>query len=247
VRPSRRSFALAVVPALLALGACGSAIAPASRLLGTAPVPSEAAATPTAVRPTTTGAAGATSTAAPSATTANAGTTAPAPASSAPAPPASTAASAPQPTSGGAPPTTATGAVTRVTAMYTSIGYSISGAEAACLAGATDPSVLGAVEAGGDAAIVGKVAGGLVQALAKCEPESFLKEQDDITVDDYKVDATQARCVTKALDAAAVADAVIAQAYFEGTTTLPADKMQRLIDQLTPCVGAAKAREIVTT
>ena len=131
--------------------------------------------------------------------------------------------------------------------MYTSIGYSISGAEAACLAGATDPTVLAAVEAGGDAAIVGKVAGGLVQALAKCEPESFLKEQDEITVDDYKVDAAQARCVTKALDAAAVADAVVAQAYFEGTTTLPADKMQRLIDQLTPCVGAAKAREIVTT
>ena len=135
----------------------------------------------------------------------------------------------------------------RVTAAYGTIGYPVTDVEAACLATATPEATVAAIEKGGDGALVGTVAGSLVQALARCEPQSFLEEQDQITVEDYGVDPKQARCVTKALDAAAVADPVVAQAYFEGTTTLAADKQQRLIDALTPCVGAPKAREIITT
>jgi hypothetical protein len=134
-----------------------------------------------------------------------------------------------------------------VFAAYARLSYDLTPAETTCLAKATDLSVIAAVEAGGDAALVGKVAGGLVQALARCEPQSFIAEQDQITIEDYGVDANQARCVTKALDAAAVQDPVVAQAYFEGTKSLTPAKQQNLVDSLAPCVGAAKAREIITT
>jgi hypothetical protein len=131
--------------------------------------------------------------------------------------------------------------------MYQSIGYPLNDAEAACLTSATDPAALAEIEAKGDAGISGTVAGNLVQALARCEPERFLEEQDQITIEDYNVAPGEARCVTKALNAAAVADATVALAYFEGTTTLSPALQQQLIDKLTPCVGADKAREIVTT
>ena len=250
VRIRCRLVALSIVPALVGLGACGDpTLTPASRLIGTAPVTTGKGAgavpAPKTAPSTSTTAPGAPTTAAPATSVDPSATTA---ASPAPTPaPAPTAASAAPPPTGAGPATTAVALVARVTAMYVSINYPVSQAEAVCLTSATDPTVLAAVEANGETAIAGKIAAGLVQALAKCEPESFLKEQDDITIDDYKVDATQARCVTKALDAAAIADPAVAQAYFEGTTTLPADKVQRLIDQLTPCVGAAKAKEIVTS
>lgn len=238
---------LPVLVGLTALAACGSAPARSSTVVRTAPVTTTAAgtagATTTAGTPSapgsttapTTTASGAAPTTAATATTATTGapvgTTAPG-------------ATAPAAT---APRTTVAGLPARVTAAYGTIGYPVTDVEAACLATATPEATVAAIEKGGDGALVGAVAGSLVQALARCEPQSFLEEQDQITVEDYGVDPKQARCVTKALDAAAVADPVVAQAYFEGTTTLAADKQQRLIDALTPCVGAPKAREIITT
>jgi hypothetical protein len=131
--------------------------------------------------------------------------------------------------------------------LFNTIGYPLNDTEATCLATHTPQPVLDALAASGDAAVEGTIAAGLVQSLARCEPESFLAEQDDITMQDYDVDATAARCVTKALDTAAVADATIALAYWEGTTALTSPLQQQLITALTPCVGKAKATEIITT
>ena len=236
--------------ALTALAACGVGD-PSASVDGTAAVTSAPTVTTTAIvavtatstvatstAPTT---AAATSTAAPDSTTAATGPTTTV-AETAPATTATTAA----PTG---PVTSVAASADRavlVARLFDSIGYPLSDPEAACLAQYTSQRVLDALAASGDAAVEGAIAAGLVQALARCEPETFMAEQDDITMQDYKVDAAAARCVTKALDAAAVQDATIALAYWEGTTGLTGPLQQQLIDALTPCVGKAKATEIIT-
>lgn len=238
-----RLFALsAVLTAVLA--ACGGAT-PTSTLVGTVAV---------RVATTTTTVGAATTTSAPTATT-----TAPTAAAATTAPPdtaaTTTAATIPAGTTAApaAPTSTAPGAstapldATRVGALYTRFGYAVTADEAACLAREITPEALATLEQGGDAALVGAVTSAFVMALARCEPLTFLQEQDAITMDDYGVTAEQARCVTKALDVAARDDAAVALAYYEGTATLPPEGQQRLVDALTPCVGVDKAREIITT
>lgn len=229
--------------ALTALVGCGAG-APSASVEGTATIASAPATT-------TTVAVTADSTVA---TTAAATTTAVAETTTASSDPATTVAE----TAPGTTATTAapTGPVTSVAAsadravlvarLFNSIGYPLSDPEAACLAQYTSQPVLDALAASGDAAVEGAIAAGLVQALARCEPETFMAEQDDITMQDYKVDAAAARCVTKALDAAAVQDATIALAYWEGTNGLTSALQQQLIGALTPCVGKDKATEIIT-
>lgn len=243
---ARRLLCLAALPltALTTLAGCGVGD-PSASVEGTAAITSEAAATTTAV---------VTADSTVSTTAAAATTTAVAETTTAATDPATTVAET-------APATTArtsapTGPVTSVAAsadravlvarLFNSIGYPLSDPEAACLAQYTPQPVLDALAASGDAAVEGAIAAGLVQALARCEPETFMAEQDDITMQDYKVDAAAARCVTKALDAAAVQDAAIALAYWEGTNGLTSALQQQLIDALTPCVGKDKATEIIT-
>lgn len=244
---SRRLRATATGLALVALAACGNA-RPTSTLVGTA-APGGTSTT-TSARPTTpaTAAAPSTTTGAAAPTTAAATDPAAAGTTAAPAGPttaAAPAATAPAPTT--AAPAGAPLDPTRVGALFTRFGYAVTAEESACLAREITPEALATLEQGGDAALVGAVTSAFVMALARCEPLSFLLEQDAITVDDYGVTPEQARCVTKALDAAARNDAAMALAYYEGTATLPPEGQQRLIDAFTPCVGAAKAREIVTT
>lgn len=240
-----------VVGALVAaaLSSCGTA-RPTSTLVATGE-PGEAP--PTTRATTTVVPAGAAPTTTTPSTTAPAAPAEPTtiavtgdPATSAPAaPPADGSTAAPAPV---APPTApAAGAAERVTALFTRLGYPVTADEAGCLAGVVTAETLGALEQGGDNALVGAVTSNFVMALARCEPLSFIQEQDLITIEDYGVDAQAARCVTRALNAAAKDDPVVALAYYEGTTTLPAAGQQRLIDALVPCVGAEKAREIITT
>lgn len=243
--PRLRTSAL-VVALTLALAACGGA-RPTSSLVATAtPAGATTTAPPTSAPVTTTVAAAPTTVPATTATAVatsaapDAGTAAPTTAA-----PALTTPGAPAPTT--AAPTGGPLEPARVGRLFTGFGYAVTDAEATCLAREMTAEAVVALEQGGDPALVGPVTSAFVMALARCEPLSFLEEQDGITVDDYGVTPTEARCVTKALDAAARNDPAVALAYYEGTSTLPATGQQQLIDALTPCVGAAKAREIITT
>lgn len=241
-----------VATGLTALAACGTIVTSAT-VESTAPIAERApSGAPTTTRPVPTGAtttaAGTTTVVADATTSADAGTTTTVAPVSAEPPPTTvlpTLASIPN-----APATTVKPTADRavlVQRLFNTIGYPLNDTEAACLAAHTPQQVLDALAASGDAAVEGTIAAGLVQSLAQCEPESFLAEQDDITMQDYDIDANAARCVTKALDTAAVGDATIALAYWEGTTRLTSALQQQLVTALTPCVGKAKATEIVTT
>ncbi len=241
-RPRTSAFVVALT---LALAACGAA-RPTSTLVGTSAVGAPATGAPT-TSPTT---APTTATAAPTgpsvATTVTPATTTPADGAptTVPAPGTTAAPVTPAPP---APTGTALTPTARVARMFTLLGYPVTDDEAACLTREISPEALTALEQGGEPALVGSVTSSFVMALSRCEPLTFLQEQDQITIEDYGATPTEARCVTNALDAAARNDPAVALAYYEGTTKLPADGQQRLIDALTPCVGAARAREIITT